>query len=504
MRHVAEALWSISLADGATIEVTAEHPFWIAGTGWRPARLLAAGDPLWGRGGVVAIAGVVERPAASEVWNLEVDDLHAFSVGAGAVLVHNKAMPADPVRHGLIAAGAEWTYRSGGTSRLEADLVRAGGIVHKAADPATGLRTLTFELPGQDPIVLRERGRYADVRIDVASLPAAEQTAMNDLFHRYGITDPVIQGRILEAIEAARIVETGRTPPTLTEAIRRVRPLLDAARAEGTAGGATRTTQEVLAARGNVPLAEAQTLALVPEAQQLIDAGILSDPIFLRARTVGEARGVLAERLLAQTVSGRAAALGRTGGRVFTRIQFLGNLYDTATTGVLHVSPREGRPRPGTDVIPDLDAAYIVERGGQYYVEYIGSLKVTSPRQAARARADARWENELAERAIRAGSTRFERTEVAGGAVVGPPLFAEVAEIVGIDSTTGARVDLTGRLHWNATGRVETIGAPGSTGFDAQLVGRTEEAHLTRLANLIWRLRELQARPQLAVPPSTP
>ena len=87
---------AIGLADGSTIEVTPEHPFWVdrggtfAGPGWLKAGELRIGDQLRTAGGadatVVSLRYHVERV---EVYTLTLGSNHDFFVGDARVLVHN-------------------------------------------------------------------------------------------------------------------------------------------------------------------------------------------------------------------------------------------------------------------------------------------------------------------------------------------------------------------------------------------------------------------------------
>ena len=108
VRHDAPTwVMAIGLADGSTIEVTPEHPFWVdrgsnfAGPGWLKAGELRIGDQLRTAGGaeatVVALRYHVERV---EVYTLTLGANHDFFVGTARVLVHN-CNPADALYNAL-------------------------------------------------------------------------------------------------------------------------------------------------------------------------------------------------------------------------------------------------------------------------------------------------------------------------------------------------------------------------------------------------------------------
>jgi RHS repeat-associated protein len=71
------------------IRATAEHPFWVEGRGWLGAAELGAGDRVRGELGPQVVEAVWTEPSAGTVYNLEVEGLHTYRVGAGGVLVHN-------------------------------------------------------------------------------------------------------------------------------------------------------------------------------------------------------------------------------------------------------------------------------------------------------------------------------------------------------------------------------------------------------------------------------
>ena len=74
--------------------VPSEHPYWAWRAGEEEARWLSAGelsgDRLLLRGGVWAeVADVALQAATLSVYNLTVEGLHTYAVGASGVLVHN-------------------------------------------------------------------------------------------------------------------------------------------------------------------------------------------------------------------------------------------------------------------------------------------------------------------------------------------------------------------------------------------------------------------------------
>jgi hypothetical protein len=87
------ASWVLVRVDGAELRTTRMHPFWVPSRHeWLAADQLEAGMALLSRdGATVKIAGVdVQWLETREVtYNLSVDELESFFIGAAAVLVHN-------------------------------------------------------------------------------------------------------------------------------------------------------------------------------------------------------------------------------------------------------------------------------------------------------------------------------------------------------------------------------------------------------------------------------
>jgi hypothetical protein len=80
-----------------TIRVTDEHPFYVAGKGWTPARALQAGESLLGSESTITVIDNVgeAHPHGVTVFNLEVEKAHTYfahgedAAGAAPVWVHN-------------------------------------------------------------------------------------------------------------------------------------------------------------------------------------------------------------------------------------------------------------------------------------------------------------------------------------------------------------------------------------------------------------------------------
>lgn len=89
------------------IRTTAEHPFWVRGKGWLPARDILAGDELYGHDGRwTAVTANVDTGRWARVYNLRVADYHTYFVGGldweFSVWAHN-ASCAEPATASEIA-----------------------------------------------------------------------------------------------------------------------------------------------------------------------------------------------------------------------------------------------------------------------------------------------------------------------------------------------------------------------------------------------------------------
>jgi hypothetical protein len=88
----AEELYVVCTQDGASIEATGEHPFWVEDKGFVEARRLARSDLLRRVDGrTVSVERVTIRRGEFTVYNLEVAKTHTYY--AGKVWVHNQTCP---------------------------------------------------------------------------------------------------------------------------------------------------------------------------------------------------------------------------------------------------------------------------------------------------------------------------------------------------------------------------------------------------------------------------
>jgi hypothetical protein len=87
-----DALRVLYLADGTVIHTTDEHPFFVKGTGFVPAKDLNRGDEIETLSGkYVGLKKQVALLKTTYVYNLTVEDFHTYFVSVDRVWVHNTA-----------------------------------------------------------------------------------------------------------------------------------------------------------------------------------------------------------------------------------------------------------------------------------------------------------------------------------------------------------------------------------------------------------------------------
>ena len=96
----ADQVMTITVADGAKVTVTEEHPFYVAGLGWVMSGDLEVGDHLAQRnGGFTTITAIGVRPADTTVYNFTVEGDHNYYVTEAQLLVHNCDLGASIAGH---------------------------------------------------------------------------------------------------------------------------------------------------------------------------------------------------------------------------------------------------------------------------------------------------------------------------------------------------------------------------------------------------------------------
>jgi hypothetical protein len=164
------------------IETTDEHPFWVPGRGWVPARRLVLGDSLRQADG--RSATLVDRQFRKErqgvpVYNIETEDFHTYCVAAdeqaAPVLVHNcnpldlpklyhytNAPVEDILRKGLVPGKSELVFLTpnGHLSPMGAQLglslpPNRGAPLHLLEIDVRVLQDLGLELSQLRPVARR-------------------------------------------------------------------------------------------------------------------------------------------------------------------------------------------------------------------------------------------------------------------------------------------------------------------------------------------------------------
>ena len=95
-----------------------EHPFWVVGYGFKPAKDLKAGDYVETADGEQLLITNVEKETLAEpvpVYNFEVEDWHTYYVSEEEVLVHNNGC--------METAGTETGYGKSSLKFGDNDLV---------------------------------------------------------------------------------------------------------------------------------------------------------------------------------------------------------------------------------------------------------------------------------------------------------------------------------------------------------------------------------------------
>ena len=124
IRRHERVIWEVELVafDGSRelFETTDDHPWWIAGEGWKTTEELSPGAAVVTRDGRgMVIARVEQTDRVDATYNLTVDVFHTYFVGDQRVLVHNcptgggRPQRESPVTE---AVGAHSTFRRDGST----------------------------------------------------------------------------------------------------------------------------------------------------------------------------------------------------------------------------------------------------------------------------------------------------------------------------------------------------------------------------------------------------
>ena len=132
-------IWEVSLTgssdEAELFETTDDHPWWIAGQGWKRTEELKAGMAVVTRDGRgMLLVSVTKTTRTASTYNLTVADFETYFVGKQRVLVHNCPTGSYTNTH---ASGR--TYDGKGDSSRAADSARRVG--REQRDPAVSTET---------------------------------------------------------------------------------------------------------------------------------------------------------------------------------------------------------------------------------------------------------------------------------------------------------------------------------------------------------------------------
>lgn len=437
------------------------------------ARLQAAGKTVED-----ALKSLIDQIKGDRGFSLEgaAKELEALGLGkvegSEELLARGLGLPEDVL---LRWAGAldEYTYRWGGTSRLENALRALGAIVEKTVEPATGLRTLTANFKDRPSMTFVEREAPLSPATKEVDVPLNAPELLK-LLTEFGINDPAAQRYVVRmlAAELAKSPEHG-----LASASKPVRATLRRL-AETAKKAGTSMEHELLELRQRGVHGVKASPALLALVDSLVGQGILKSVEWLSARTSEEFSGAVSELL------GYAGEVSRsaTGESVLRRVHIIGDLFEDAALTKPRLDKAAGQPRTGVDVVPELDLLVVVDKGGgRFEIQRLANIK-----GYASGVADAKSQNQLSLDALRAHArgTSFE-IKTRDGAT----LYARVTNVVGY-TAAGAEVPLTGRLAEALAGAsTHTIGPKDARGFDQALSVKGSEIN-----DIVRILRERQAR----------
>jgi len=134
-------IWEVRLTgasgETANFETTDDHPWWIAGQGWKKTEELAVGMAVVTRDGKgMIVSSVVESDRTDATYNLTVADFETYFVGEDSILVHNCPTGSYTNTH---ASGK--TYDGKGDPKRAATSGR--GVAKKKGDPLVKTETRT-------------------------------------------------------------------------------------------------------------------------------------------------------------------------------------------------------------------------------------------------------------------------------------------------------------------------------------------------------------------------
>jgi hypothetical protein len=172
-----------------TLACTGEHPFWIQGRGFVPAKELRAGNRLSTIGGeVMEVVEISIETAGGNrcftTYNFEVEDFHTYFVGQSGVWVHNKGEACERIaawyyRARKRAPAGETPYQTFVKMKASADKLPLEGKAWRLA--AKEVNDEMFKLAAKGEIKLDELATYTKWHDDFKGIYGSKPRTVDDL-----------------------------------------------------------------------------------------------------------------------------------------------------------------------------------------------------------------------------------------------------------------------------------------------------------------------------------
>ncbi|EQA64248.1 intein C-terminal splicing domain protein [Leptospira alexanderi serovar Manhao 3 str. L 60] len=136
-------VYTLHYSNGTQVETTDEHPFYIEGKGWVPAKDLRSGDrSVLSNEKTLEIESITISERTTTVYNFEVEDAHSYYVSEVGILVHNDCVVTGPSMS-LEAFNALLKYMPGAS---EAEIEAARKLIEIGNRPVDGTMDAVFDV----------------------------------------------------------------------------------------------------------------------------------------------------------------------------------------------------------------------------------------------------------------------------------------------------------------------------------------------------------------------
>ncbi len=122
-----------------TVHTTNTHPWLTADAGWLPASFLRIGEPVMRVDGMATVEAIRVVPGAANMWDLTVNHVHTFAVGAGAYVVHNCGTSGSPDASNKVPGQDDLYY-----GKPRTDVSKQAGWRLVRDDPSTSVNSGEF------------------------------------------------------------------------------------------------------------------------------------------------------------------------------------------------------------------------------------------------------------------------------------------------------------------------------------------------------------------------